>query len=188
MTKMRAAGKEEAKPETYNVNFKARAVPKAVIGKATVPPRPAVLEITEPEEFHLTSVARHEQYQKQLQEKLQKAQAAAKEAANFKAKPIQHKDKFVCDNVEHRPLTEVEEFMMPGRFFHAHAQEELENKKREAAEKAADMVALNAGAALYVAGISSSLKQGVALAQDVIASGQALEKMRELASFSQELR
>lgn len=58
----------------------------------------------------------------------------------------------------------------------------------EAAEKAADMVALNAGAALYVAGISSSLKQGVALAQDVIASGQALEKMRELASFSQELR
>lgn len=58
----------------------------------------------------------------------------------------------------------------------------------EAAEKAADLVALNAGAALYVAGVSSSIKQGVALAQDVIASGQALEKMRELASFSQELR
>lgn len=61
-------------------------------------------------------------------------------------------------------------------------------RSTEAAEKAADMVALNAGAALYVAGVSSSLKQGVALAQDVIASGQALEKMRELASFSQELR
>lgn len=61
-------------------------------------------------------------------------------------------------------------------------------RSNEAAEKAADMVALNAGAALYVAGVSSSLKQGVALAQDLIASGQALEKMRELASFSQELR
>lgn len=58
----------------------------------------------------------------------------------------------------------------------------------EAAEKAADMIALNAGAALYVAGVSSSIKQGVALAQDVIASGQALEKMGELASFTQELR
>ncbi len=61
-------------------------------------------------------------------------------------------------------------------------------RSNEAAEKAADMVALNAGAALYVAGVSSSLKQGVALAQDVIASGQALEKMKELASFSQELK
>jgi anthranilate phosphoribosyltransferase len=60
-------------------------------------------------------------------------------------------------------------------------------RSNEAADKAADMVALNAGAALYVAGVSSSLKQGVALAQDVIASGQALEKMRELASFSQEM-
>lgn len=56
----------------------------------------------------------------------------------------------------------------------------------EAVDKAADLVALNAGAALYVAGVSANLKQGVALAQDVIASGQALEKMGELASFSQE--
>lgn len=59
-------------------------------------------------------------------------------------------------------------------------------RDNEAADKAADMVALNAGAALYVAGVSANLKQGVALAQDVIASGQALEKMGELASFSQE--
>ena len=63
----------------------------------------------------------------------------------------------------------------------------LSKRSTEAAEKAADMIALNAGAALYVSGVSSSIKQGVALAQDVIASGQALEKMRELASFTQEL-
>lgn len=64
--------------------------------------------------------------------------------------------------------------------------EAFSGRAGEAADKAADMVALNAGAALYVAGVSANLKQGVALAQDVIASGQALEKLRELASFSQE--
>ncbi len=63
----------------------------------------------------------------------------------------------------------------------------LSKRSTEAAEKAADMIALNAGAALYLAGVSNSIQQGVALAQDVIASGQALEKMRELASFTQEL-
>ncbi|HET8791020.1 MAG TPA: anthranilate phosphoribosyltransferase [Modicisalibacter sp.] len=49
---------------------------------------------------------------------------------------------------------------------------------------AADIVALNAGAALYAAGIADNLKQGVALAQDAQYSGLALEKMRELANFS----
>ncbi|MGI9276113.1 MAG: anthranilate phosphoribosyltransferase [Endozoicomonas sp.] len=59
--------------------------------------------------------------------------------------------------------------------------------KREGkyADKAADMIALNAGAAIYVSGIADSLNQGVAMAQDAVASGLALEKMRELASFSQ---
>ena len=56
------------------------------------------------------------------------------------------------------------------------------------ARKAADMVALNAGAALYVAGKADSLKAGVALAQQVIASGAALEKMQQLAQFSQGLK
>ena len=56
---------------------------------------------------------------------------------------------------------------------------------KEAAEKAADMIALNAGAALYVAGVASSLKNGVALAEDVIHGGRALEKMQELAAFTQ---
>jgi anthranilate phosphoribosyltransferase len=50
---------------------------------------------------------------------------------------------------------------------------------------AADMIALNAGGALYVAGIASSHKHGVALAYDVMSTGQAKEKLKEWADFSQ---
>lgn len=46
------------------------------------------------------------------------------------------------------------------------------------------MVALNAGAALYAAGVCSDWQTGVSLADDVMDSGQALEKMNELAQFS----
>lgn len=49
---------------------------------------------------------------------------------------------------------------------------------------AADMVAMNAGAALYAADIAESLAAGVALAQQTLASGRALQKMRELATLS----
>ncbi len=49
---------------------------------------------------------------------------------------------------------------------------------------AADIVALNAGAALYVSGIAGSLKEGVMLAQDAIGSGLALAKLNELAQLS----
>ena len=49
---------------------------------------------------------------------------------------------------------------------------------------AADMVAMNAGAALYSADIAESLAAGVALAQQTLASGRALQKMRELAELS----
>ncbi|MCL6271820.1 anthranilate phosphoribosyltransferase [Sansalvadorimonas sp. 2012CJ34-2] len=52
------------------------------------------------------------------------------------------------------------------------------------ASKAADMIALNAGAAIYVSGVASSLKEGVAMARDAISSGLALEKMKELADFT----
>ncbi|WP_444986225.1 anthranilate phosphoribosyltransferase [Halomonas mongoliensis] len=48
----------------------------------------------------------------------------------------------------------------------------------------ADIVALNAGAALYASGIADSLKEGVALAQDAQASKLPLEKLRELANFT----
>lgn len=50
---------------------------------------------------------------------------------------------------------------------------------------ASDIVALNAGAALYVAGLAMSLKEGVATAQDIIASGQAKEKLSEFVEFTQ---
>lgn len=49
---------------------------------------------------------------------------------------------------------------------------------------AADIVSLNAGAALYAAGIADSLEEGVALAQDAQASKLPLEKLKELAHFT----
>lgn len=52
------------------------------------------------------------------------------------------------------------------------------------AQKAADMIALNAGAAVYVSGVASSLKEGVQMAEDAIGSGLALAKIQELASFT----
>ena len=51
-------------------------------------------------------------------------------------------------------------------------------------QKAADIIAINAGAAIYAAGLSDTLKEGVILAQDAIGSGLAKEKMNELASFT----
>lgn len=54
------------------------------------------------------------------------------------------------------------------------------------AKKAADMIALNAGATIYVAGKADTLRQGVAMAQDIISSGKALQKMAALASFTQQ--
>ncbi len=50
---------------------------------------------------------------------------------------------------------------------------------------AADIVALNAGAAIYAAGIASSWQQGVAMARDVMASGQAREKLSDLVQLTQ---
>ncbi|WP_404298223.1 anthranilate phosphoribosyltransferase [Halomonas sp.] len=49
---------------------------------------------------------------------------------------------------------------------------------------AADIVSLNAGAALYVSGVADNLKEGAALAQDAQASKLPLEKLRELANFT----
>lgn len=52
---------------------------------------------------------------------------------------------------------------------------------------ARDIVALNAGAAIYAAGLAGSLQDGVALAQEVIASGKAQQKLDQLVSLSQRL-
>jgi anthranilate phosphoribosyltransferase len=50
------------------------------------------------------------------------------------------------------------------------------------------MVALNAGAAVYVSGLAQTHRAGVEQALAAIRSGRAVEKMRQLAAFSQQLR
>ena len=71
------------------------------------------------------------------------------------------------------------------------AQESLElvrgvlgNAGGERVQKASDMVAINAGAALYVAGVADSYSEGVALAQDTLATGLAGEKLKELVEMT----
>ncbi|MFT6389003.1 MAG: anthranilate phosphoribosyltransferase [Cellvibrionaceae bacterium] len=62
--------------------------------------------------------------------------------------------------------------------------EALGKRTTPEAQKAADMIAFNAGAAVYVSGIASSLKEGVQMAEDAIGSGLAKAKIQELASFT----
>jgi len=54
-------------------------------------------------------------------------------------------------------------------------------------ETAADIVALNAGAAIYVAGLTPDLASGVRQAQDILRSGKALEKLRDLAALTSKM-
>jgi len=60
----------------------------------------------------------------------------------------------------------------------------LGKEATDRATKARDMISINAGAAIYVAGLASSLNEGVEMAGDAIGSGLALAKMAELASFT----
>jgi len=60
----------------------------------------------------------------------------------------------------------------------------LGRRKTENGQKAADMIVLNAGAALYAADVASSLKQGVEMAHDALHSGLARDKFEELVSFT----
>ena len=53
---------------------------------------------------------------------------------------------------------------------------------------ARDIVCLNAGAAIYTAGVAVSLEQGVALAADSIASGKAREKLRQLVELTRSFK
>ncbi len=56
-----------------------------------------------------------------------------------------------------------------------------------AAGPASDIVALNAGAALYAAGVASSMADGLARAQAALASGAARAKLQQLVERSQAL-
>lgn len=69
-------------------------------------------------------------------------------------------------------------------FARGHAEADIDP---ELAQKAADIIALNAGAALYVAGVATDWRCGVALAEDEIHGGRAGEKLQELAVFTQGL-
>ena len=60
----------------------------------------------------------------------------------------------------------------------------LGRRKTDNGQKAADMIVLNAGAALYAADIASSLKQGVEIAHDALHTGLARDKFEELVSFT----
>lgn len=60
----------------------------------------------------------------------------------------------------------------------------LKNTAGERFQKAREIVAVNAGAALYVAGIADSYTEGVALALDTLATGLAGEKLKELVEMT----
>ena len=61
----------------------------------------------------------------------------------------------------------------------------LDNSQEPAAQKAAAIIALNAGATIYVSGSAVTLADGVAMAEDVLSTGQAAEKLKEFVDFTQ---
>ncbi len=61
----------------------------------------------------------------------------------------------------------------------------LGGEQDERSKRAAKMIALNAGAALYVAGLADSIEAGVALAGDVLQRGAGLQKLEQLAAMTQ---
>lgn len=64
----------------------------------------------------------------------------------------------------------------------------LGKRKTAEGDKAADIIALNAGAAIYVSGVADSLAEGIELAKDAIGSGLAGGKLQELIAFTECLK
>ena len=58
----------------------------------------------------------------------------------------------------------------------------------ERSARAAAMLALNAGATIYTSGVATTLADGVAMAEDLLASGQAAAKLEEFVAFTQMMR
>ena len=52
---------------------------------------------------------------------------------------------------------------------------------------AREIVVLNAGAALYVAGVAESIEAGIAASREAIASGKALERLQHFVATTQAL-
>lgn len=63
----------------------------------------------------------------------------------------------------------------------------LGRHKSALGQKAAELIALNAGAGIYVSGLAQSYAEGVLLAQDIIDGGQALEKMSIFAEYTKNI-
>jgi anthranilate phosphoribosyltransferase len=61
----------------------------------------------------------------------------------------------------------------------------LENRDDPVLKAARDIVALNAGVALYAANVAPDMAQGIALARRTLESGAAAAKLRELQVFTQ---
>lgn len=61
----------------------------------------------------------------------------------------------------------------------------LAGEKDPRSQRAAHLIALNAGAALYVAGVADSIFDGVSIANEVLASGAGHKKMQQLADMTQ---
>jgi anthranilate phosphoribosyltransferase len=61
----------------------------------------------------------------------------------------------------------------------------LAGEKDPRSQRAANIISLNAGAALYVAGVTPSIADGVARANEVLAGGSGLKKMQDLAAMTQ---
>lgn len=55
-------------------------------------------------------------------------------------------------------------------------------------DKARRMIALNAGAAIYVAGLAGSIADGVNMAEDLVSAGLAAEKLRAFVDLTQLMR
>ena len=64
----------------------------------------------------------------------------------------------------------------------------LGGDKDPVAERAAAIIALNAGATIYVSGIAATLADGMAMAEDLIATGQAGEKLKSFIDLTQLMR
>ena len=64
----------------------------------------------------------------------------------------------------------------------------LSGASDEPAQKAAALIALNAGATIYVSGVAATLADGVAMAEDALASGLAAEKLKQFIDFTQVMR
>jgi anthranilate phosphoribosyltransferase len=60
----------------------------------------------------------------------------------------------------------------------------LESVLADEAGPGRDIVALNAGAALYAANVAPGIAEGIALARDALASGRARAKLDEFIAFA----